>query len=81
MKTTIKFRDAVEVLTDGSCYVCMADRNDCREDYLCSREMMAAAVSALGAYDVVGITTTDDEPCFTLRCPWDARKAEGDSQK
>ena len=73
---TIKFRDVVEVLTEGTCYVCVDagdNRENCIEDHLRSREMLVAAVSALGDYNVIGITTTMDEPCFILRRPGDVR--------
>lgn len=78
MKTTIKFRDAAYLPTEGSFYVCVdtgSNRKDGLEDHVCSWEMLEAAVNALGDYNVVGIATTNDEPCFIIR------QAEGDGQK
>lgn len=82
MKTTIKFREVVDVLTNGACYVYVDDsRLPCRDDYIASQTMMRVAVDTLGDYNVTGITAKKGTPCFILRHPLDSRTQEGDSQK
>ena len=81
MKTTIKFRDAVEVLNNGACYVYVDDsRLQCRDDYIASQTMMRLAVDTLGDYNVTGITARKGTPCFILRHPLDSRPLKGDDK-
>lgn len=74
MKAKIKFRDIPAVLVEGACYVCVdedGNRKMCLEDHIVSRRMMAAAINAVGHYDVTGIRAKDGESCFILRRPWE----------